>query len=109
VWFKIFDSIWHKIKEPKNECFRWLILLHKLPYKFNYVDVDICTICKTLKTIRHILFDCMYSNEKWKLFCNDLKIWDKNDKVEYKHVLFNTKKLRKDFQFFNLVSTLLQP
>lgn len=80
-WKNIFSSIWHNITNPKKACFRWFLLLQKLPFKINQSDVDLCNICRTTESIMHIFFDFLYAKEVWNIFCNELAIWNVNGKL----------------------------
>ena len=68
VWKKYFDYIWKSPIEPKIKCFKWLVMLDRLPIKRVHADFDICSLCKLPDTSRHILFDCLFAKEIWKMF-----------------------------------------
>lgn len=66
------------------------------PYISNHESVEICSICRTRETIKHILFECFYAKEIWYLFCHKLKVWNKNGKINWHDILFCNFKLKFD-------------
>ena len=68
TWNKLLDNIWKSPVEPKIQCFKWLVLLDRLPIKRDFQSSDICSICKMPDSGRHILFDCLFAKELWRLF-----------------------------------------
>ena len=56
-WNKIFDSIWKSSIDPKIKCFKWLLILNKLAARNSFSDTNMCSICRTSKMGRHILFE----------------------------------------------------
>ncbi|XP_059064479.1 uncharacterized protein LOC131856642 [Cryptomeria japonica] len=68
VWNKLFSLLWRTPIEPKINCFKWLVLLDKLPVKFCNSDSDLCSLCRLPETGRHILFDCLFAKEIWGMF-----------------------------------------
>lgn len=104
TWKKALLDVWNSSIEPKKACFKWLVLLQKLPFKSNKNDIDVCSICCIPKFGTHILFDCFSTKEIWKIFCLNFKIWD-NDNIRWKSVLFCHKEMSKDcLKFWNLLS-----
>ncbi|XP_057873664.2 uncharacterized protein LOC131079670 [Cryptomeria japonica] len=67
-WKKYFDILWKGPVEPKIRCFRWLILLDRLPIRQDGHTTDICSLCRLPETGRHILFDCIFAKEIWNMF-----------------------------------------
>lgn len=67
-WQKVFINLWSKPNEPKKKAFLWLLMLHKLPMRKPDGDIVICFYCRTLESIFHIFFDCMFTKEVWNLF-----------------------------------------
>ncbi|GLJ09112.1 hypothetical protein SUGI_0102040 [Cryptomeria japonica] len=61
------NYIWKSPAEPKIQCFKWLLLIDRLPIKRNY-HTDLCNICTLSDTGRHILFDCLFAKEIWNFF-----------------------------------------
>ncbi|XP_059069967.1 uncharacterized protein LOC131859829 [Cryptomeria japonica] len=68
MWNKLFQYLWRSPIEPKINCFKWLVLLDKLPVKSFNSDSDLCSICRLPETGRHILFDCLFAKEIWSMF-----------------------------------------
>ena len=68
VWNKLLNSIWKGPCEPKIQCFKWLLLIDRLPIRRDNPDSNICNICRLPETSRHILFDCLFAKEIWNLF-----------------------------------------
>ncbi|XP_059067540.1 uncharacterized protein LOC131858343 [Cryptomeria japonica] len=68
TWNKLLNYIWKSPVEPKIQCFKWLVLLDRLPIKRDNQSSNICNNCKLPDTGRHILFDCLFAKEIWRLF-----------------------------------------
>ncbi|XP_059064196.1 uncharacterized protein LOC131856424 [Cryptomeria japonica] len=68
MWNKLFQYLWRSPIEPKINCFKWLVLLYKLPVKSFNSDSDLCSICRLPEPGRHILFDCLFAKEIWSMF-----------------------------------------
>ncbi|XP_059064589.1 uncharacterized protein LOC131856711 [Cryptomeria japonica] len=68
TWNKLLNYIWKSPVEPKIQCLKWLVLLDRLSIKRDNQSSDICNICKLPDTGRHILFDCLFAKEIWRLF-----------------------------------------
>lgn len=95
-WKKMLSLVWHYTMELEKACFRWIVLLQKLPIKTKSNDVEMCSICRVPDSVRHILFDCLYAQEIWRLFCHRFKVWNTNGKILWKKVLFMNSKINKD-------------
>ena len=54
--------------EPKIRYFKWLVWLDKLPIKRDFVNSNICNLCRVPETGRHILLDCIFAKEIRKMF-----------------------------------------
>lgn len=67
-WGKMFKVLWSSPLDPKKKTFRSLLMLDKLPIRFDYNKDDLCNICKVKDSIRHIFFDCIISKEFWLIF-----------------------------------------
>jgi hypothetical protein len=65
---KYFDILWKNPVEPKIKCFKWLLLLDKLPMKRDFANSDICNLCKVPETSRHLFLDCIFAKEIWNMF-----------------------------------------
>ena len=63
AWMKFFDYLWKSSIDPKVKCFKWLLILNRLPIKNSFSDVDYCSICRVPETGRHILFEYTFSKE----------------------------------------------
>ncbi|XP_059074592.1 uncharacterized protein LOC131064526 [Cryptomeria japonica] len=72
IWNKLFQCLWRSHVEPKINCFKWLVLLDKLPLKRFNSDSDscndLCNLCRLPETGRHILFYCLLAKEIWSMF-----------------------------------------
>ncbi|XP_057849360.2 uncharacterized protein LOC131060216 [Cryptomeria japonica] len=72
MWSKVFQRLWKSPVEPKINCFRWLVLLDRLPIKRFSTDsdshFDLCNLCKVPETGKHILFYCLFAKEIWNRF-----------------------------------------
>jgi hypothetical protein len=68
VWKKYFDILWKNSVEPKIRCFRWLVMLDKLPIKRDLSNSDFCNLCRVPETGRHVLLDCIFAKEIWRMF-----------------------------------------
>ncbi|XP_059076776.1 uncharacterized protein LOC131876029 [Cryptomeria japonica] len=67
-WKKYFDYLWKISIDPKIKCFKWLLILNKLPIRSSFFDVNYCTICRTPKMGNHIFFECSFAKEVWLMF-----------------------------------------
>lgn len=67
-WHKMFDKLWKAPIPPKIQCFKWLLLLDRLPIRNQHATLDICSICRVPETMRHIFFDCSFAREVWLMF-----------------------------------------
>ncbi|XP_057851145.2 uncharacterized protein LOC131061466 [Cryptomeria japonica] len=67
-WHKMFDKLWKAPIPPKIQCFKWLLLLDRLPIRNQHATLDICSICRVPETMRHIFFDCSFAHEGWLMF-----------------------------------------
>ena len=71
-WHTIYSSFKRSTSDTKLKWFQYRILCRILTtndylYKRKVNDSDRCTFCKTEKeTIRHLLWDCTYSETFWK-------------------------------------------
>lgn len=63
VMQKTFSHLWYNGIDAKKNCFKWLVLLHKVPFKFKNSNVAMCDICRVLENVYHIFFYYLYSNE----------------------------------------------
>lgn len=54
VWNKLLNSIWKGPCEPKIQCFKWLLLVDRLPIRRDNQHSDICNICRLPEIGRHI-------------------------------------------------------
>jgi hypothetical protein len=68
AWMKKFDYLWKSSIDPKIKCFKWLLILNKLPIRNSFSTVDFCNICRVPETGRHILFECTFAKEIWLMF-----------------------------------------
>ena len=64
----IFDSIWKSPIDPKINCFKWLLILNKMPIRNSFSNTNMCSICRTPKIGRHIFFECSFAKEVWLMF-----------------------------------------
>ncbi|XP_057840597.2 uncharacterized protein LOC131050442 [Cryptomeria japonica] len=67
-WNKIFDNLWKSSIDPKIKFFKWLLILNKLPIRNYFSETNMCSICRTLETGRHIFFECSFAKEVWLMF-----------------------------------------
>ena len=65
---KYFDYLWKSPNEPKINCFKWLVMLDKLPVKRCHTDSHLCSLCRLPETGRHILFYYIFAKEIWNMF-----------------------------------------
>lgn len=54
--------------DPKKKCFKWLLILNRLPIRNEQHDDVICNECKVAETARHIFFDGVIAREIWLMF-----------------------------------------
>lgn len=52
-WYDFFSRLRNNSIEPKKACFKWLLLLQRLPYKDYNSSNDLCSVCKKLEHIKH--------------------------------------------------------
>lgn len=50
AWYKIFENLWKSPIPPKIKCFRWQLLLNRLPIRNNVVAYDLCFVCNKLES-----------------------------------------------------------
>lgn len=67
-WKKYFSILWKGSIEPKIKCFKWLLLLDRLPIRKDTSVADYCNLCRLPETGRHILFDYIFAKEIWNMF-----------------------------------------
>ena len=71
-WPAVYSSLKNSSSDTKHKWFQYRILRRVLTtndylYKRKVIDTDRCTFCKTEKeTIRHLLWDCTYTETFWK-------------------------------------------
>ncbi|XP_059074828.1 uncharacterized protein LOC131874899 [Cryptomeria japonica] len=66
-WNKNFKRIWKSSIDPKIRCFRWLLLINRIPINNYQMNYDSCTFCNKPETCRHIFFECNFAKKVWEL------------------------------------------
>ena len=62
------NYLWKSSIDPKIKCFKWLLILNKLPIRNSFSDINYCSICRTPETGKHIFFECTFAKEVWLMF-----------------------------------------
>lgn len=66
-----------------------------------FVSLNICSICKNPKSIKHYFFDCFFAKEFWNISCVDLDGWGDNGCINLKEILCGSiEKLDKTLNLF---------
>ncbi|CAL9238489.1 unnamed protein product [Arabidopsis halleri] len=71
-----YDSVWFSGRIPKHSFITWLNARHKLQtrdrmIRWNMVVPPACLLCNLEdETRQHLFFDCSYSADIWKYFCD---------------------------------------
>ncbi|XP_059076368.1 uncharacterized protein LOC131875743 [Cryptomeria japonica] len=66
-WNKIFNRNWKSYIDPKIKCFKWLILINRLPISSYLVPNDLYKLCNRQESYRHIFFECKFAQKVWAL------------------------------------------
>ncbi|GLJ33985.1 hypothetical protein SUGI_0683500 [Cryptomeria japonica] len=66
-WNKNFYRNWKSYIDPKIKCFKWLILINRLPISSYLVPNDLCKLCNRQESYRHIFFECKFAQKVWAL------------------------------------------
>lgn len=67
-WNKLLNYIWKSPVQPKIQCFKWLMLIDRLPINRDNQNSNLCNICRLPDTGRHFFFYCLFAKEIWNLF-----------------------------------------
>lgn len=85
---KLFKWNWNSIVEPKKVCFKWFLLLKKLPYSITGNVVEIFDVCKKPKNSRTYIISLLLCKKKNFLFLVDPKDWGNCNSINKKEILF---------------------
>lgn len=67
-WKKILDRLWKSPIAANIQCFKWLLMLNRLPIVNKFGKIDTCKFCNMRETSRHIFFDCRFARAVWASF-----------------------------------------